>query len=129
MVATHGTFVGGDLRRRLKLPALAGDETAVEAGRAKKDAECTYRARVFARGEPFEGEREESVPNKERRRLVVALMNRRLAASEVGVVKAGEVIVREGCGVHALDGDGGIKSKIDILAPLGGANGEQQARA
>ena len=107
---------------------MAGDEPAVEAGRAEKDAECTDRPRVFARGEPFEGEREESVPNKERGRLVVALVNRRLATTEVGVVKAREVVVNERSGVHTLDGNGGIESEIAILAPFGGADREQQAR-
>jgi hypothetical protein len=97
----------------------------MESRGAEQDTECTDRPRIFARGEAFEGEREKPVAHKKRGRLVVALVNRRLAAAEVGVVKAREVVVDERRGMHTLDGDGSIKSKIAILAPFGGANGEQ----
>jgi hypothetical protein len=54
-------------------------------------------------GEQFEGERLERVARQHRRRLIPLHMHRRLAAAQVVVVHAGQVVVDEAVGVQRLD--------------------------
>jgi len=75
-----------------------------------------------------EGEREQRVPGEDRDGLAVDDVAGGLAAAEVVVVHAGEVVVDERHGVHHLDGRGG--GHRPGLGPTHhGARGQAQRRA
>jgi hypothetical protein len=72
---------------------------------------------------------DQSVTCEQSQRLAKLLVNRDLAASDVGIVKTRHVVVHQGCTVHQFNGNGSRVGQRSIVFPAGLGHGQTQLRA
>ncbi len=112
---------------------LAADHAGKARGAGEAEHEIGPHGRVgggVRAAENVEGEGEERVAGKDRRRLVEGAVNGRAAAAHVVVVHRRQVVVDEGIAVDAFDGGGGVEGGVLGKAEeAGGLDDEERAQA
>jgi hypothetical protein len=96
--------------RRLAFPRLAGGDAirhaASAADRQQQTRHRRRRGRRRAR-DRFEGEHNQGVSSKDRKRLPKGGMNRRTTATCLGIIEAGQIVMHQRRAVQKLDRDRG----------------------
>src|SRR5690606_31992677 len=110
---------------------LTGDESAASGGGGEIRGEIGGKrgALAITFGENSEGVGEEGVARENGGGFVELTVAGGAAAPEFGVVHAGKVVVDEGVGVEALEGDGGGKRVFGAVEEVGGGKAEDGAQA
>ncbi len=110
---------------------LSGDEGAASGGSGEIGDQGGGEGGLLriAFGEKAEGVGEKSVAGEDGGGFVKLAVAGGAAAAKFGVVHARKVVVDEGVGVEAFDGDGGGKSIGGTVEKIGGGEAEDRAEA
>ena len=126
LLAVIGRKVGGGLA----FPGLTRDDAGRCADGARQDRHQRAHARRHQRraGQRLESQDDQRVAAEHRDAFVEAAVHRRLAATQVGVVETGEVVMDQRGAVHEFDGGGGGVDEGAVVLAAGGGDRQGQAR-